>query len=245
MKKGLTNSLGWLILETQKSRACVELRQICTVLTSLIITICCCVSQCDVTSRTVLFCLTNPKDSSESWSDETLWKELVLFLVFRWAFIAKIRLRENASGWSAPKFDSPVLNWRTDPWHQPWCTLHVWISCPSNSTNEFGRNLGDAQIGDMEVKCPLFHSCLLQKKRLPLGTSTGKVTSCHPPTPDLSLASFNLPCDSRITARTFRMISVLGWLAPSCASWPASALRCSSSAWRLEVAPLRHYKLAT
>ena len=67
----------------------------------------------------------------------------------------------------------------------------------------------------------------------------------HLSAPDLGLASSNLPCDSRIIARTFRMISVLGWLAPSCASWPASALRCSSSAWRLKVAPLRHYKLAT
>ena len=140
------------------------------------------------------------------------------------------RLRENASGWSAPKVDSPVLNWRTDP----------WISCPSNSTNEFGRNLGDAQIGDMEVSTlPL----LFTSKKAP--SPWNFHGEGHLSAPDLGLASSNLPCDSRMRARTSTEISVLGWLAPSCASRLASALRCSSSAWRLEVAPLRRYKLAT
>ena len=173
MKKGLTNSLGWLILETQKSRACVELRQISTVLTSLIIT--------------MLLCF--PVWCHKPYSSLLPNKPQRFFRVCQWCNSLKgvctflgfslrshsFRLRENASGWSAPKVDSPVLNCRTDPWHQPWCTLHVWISCPSNSTNEFGRNLGDAQIGDMEVSTlPLL--LILQKKRLPLGTSTGKVT---------------------------------------------------------------------
>ena len=104
-------------------------------------------------------------------------KGVCTFLSFPLRFHS-FRLRENASGWSAPKVDSPVLNWRTDPWHQPWCTLHVWISCPSDSTNEFGRNLGDAQIGDMEVSTlPL----LFTSKEAPsLGTSTGKVTFLPP-----------------------------------------------------------------
>ena len=62
---------------------------------------------------------------------------------------------------------------------------------------------------------------------------------------DLGLASSSLPFDSRMRPRTFTEISVSGWLAPSCASRPSSALRCSCSAWRLEVASLRHYKLAT
>ena len=91
-------------------------------------------------------------------------------------------------------------------------------------------------------KCPLFHSCLYFKKAPSPWNFHGEG---HLSAPDLGLASSNLPCDLRIPARTFTEISVLGWLAPSCASRLASALRCSSSAWRLEVAPLRHYKLAT
>ena len=68
----------------------------------------------------------------------------------------------------------------------------------------------------------------------------------HLSAPDLGLACSNLPCDSRMRARTPTKTSVSGWLAPSCASRPESALRCSPSAWRLEVAPLvRHCKLAT
>ena len=238
MKKGLTNSLGWLILETQKSRACVELRQISTVLTSLIITMLLCFPVwCHKPYSSLL------PNKPQRFFRVCQWcnslKGVCTFLSFPLRFHS-FRLRENASGWSAPKVDSPVLNWRTDPWHQPWCTLHVWISCPSNSTNEFGRNLGDAQIGDMEGSTlPL----LFTSKKAP--SPWNFHGEGHLSAPDLGLASSNLPCDWRIIARTFRMISVLGWLAPSCASWPASALRCSSSAWRLEVAPLRHYKLAT
>ena len=55
--------------------------------------------------------------------------------------------------------------------------------------------------------------------------------------PDLGLACSSLPRDWRMRARTFTEMSVSGWFAPSCASSPASALRCSSSAWRLELAP--------
>ena len=176
MKKGLTNSLGWRILETQKSRACVELRQISTVLTSLIITMLLCFPVWCHKPYSFL----SPNKPQRFWVCQ--WcnslKGVCTFLSFPLRFHS-FRLRENASGWSAPKVDSPVLNWRTDPWHQPWCTLHVWISCPSNSINEFGRKLGDAQIGDMEVSTlPLLF--ILQKKRLPLGTSTGKVTFLPP-----------------------------------------------------------------
>ena len=172
MKKGLTNSVGWLILEAQKSRACVELRQISTVLTSLIITMLLCFPVWCHKPYSFLL----PNKPQRFWVCQ--WcnslKGVCTFLSFPLRFHS-FRLRENASGWSAPKVDSPVLNWRTDPWHQPWCTLHVWISCPSNSTNDFGRNLGDAQIGDMEGSTlPLL--LILQKKRLPLGTSTEKVT---------------------------------------------------------------------
>ena len=188
--------------------------------------LCCCVSQCDVTSRTVLFCLTNPKDSSEIFRVCQWWNSLkgvCTFLSF------PLSLHSLTLG-----------NWRTDPWHQPWCTLHVWISFPSNSATEFGRNLGDAQIGDMEASTlPL----LFTSKKAP--SPWNFHGEGHLSAPDLGLASSNLPCDSRMRARTFTEISVLGWLAPSCASRPASTLCCSSSAWRLEVAPLRRYKLAT
>ena len=75
-------------------------------------------------------------------------------------------------------------NWRTDPWHQPWCTLHVWISCAGNSTNEFGRNLGNAQIGDMEGSTlPLL--LILQKKRLPLELPRGRSPFYPRPRPGL------------------------------------------------------------
>ena len=75
-----------------------------------------------------------------------------------------------------------------------------------------------------------------KRRRLHLGTSTGKVTS---------LASSNFPCDLRIKARLPTDWSVWGCCGPSWDSRPASAERCSSAAWRLEVAPLvRHYKLA-
>ena len=67
----------------------------------------------------------------------------------------------------------------------------------------------------------------------------------HLSAPDLGLACSNLPCDLRMRARTPTKTSVSGWLAPSCASFPARTLRCSPSAWRLEMAPLvRHYKPA-
>ena len=119
MKKGLTNSLGWLILETQKSRACVELRQISTVLTSLIITMLLC------------FPVWRHKPCSSFLPNKlqrffrvlrwwTLCEGVCTFLSFPLRFHS-FRLRENASGWSAPKVDSPVLNWRTDPWHRCTC----------------------------------------------------------------------------------------------------------------------------
>ena len=179
MKKGLTNSLGWLILETQKSRACVELRQISTVLTSLIITMLLCFPVwCHKPYSSLL-----PNKPQRFFRVCQWWNSLkgvCTFLSFPLRFHS-FWLRENASGWSAPKVDSPVLNCRTDPWHQPWCTLHVWISCPSNSTNEFGRNLGDAQI---------VHSCLLQKKRLPLELPRGRSPFC--PRPRSGLFQFAL-----------------------------------------------------
>ena len=53
------------------------------VLTSL----CCCVSRCDVTSRAVFFCLTSPKDSSDSWGDELCLKGVCTFLSVPLRFI--------------------------------------------------------------------------------------------------------------------------------------------------------------
>ena len=84
-------------------------------------------------------------------------------------------------------FPSVTLgNWRTDPWHQPWCTLHVWISCPSNSTNEFGRNLGDAQIGDMEVSTlPILFTS--KKSAFPLELPRGRSPLCPWPRSGLFL----------------------------------------------------------
>ena len=196
MKKGLTNSLGWLILETQKSRACVELRQISTVLTSLIITMLLCFPMwCHKPYSSLL-----PNKPQRFFRDCQWWNSLkgvCTFLSFLLRFHS-FRLRENASGWSAPKVDSPVLNWRTDPWHQPWCTLHVWISCPSNSTNEFGRNLGDAQIGiRLETwKGPPFHSCVYFKKSaFPLELPRGRSPFC--PWPRSGLFQFALRLEDR------------------------------------------------
>ena len=91
-------------------------------------------------------------------------------------------------------------------------------------------------------KRPLVHSCLLQKKAPSPWNFHGEG---HLSDPDLGLASSNFPCEWRMAARLFTDWSVWGCCAPSCASYPASALRCSSAAWRLAVAPrVRHYKLA-
>ena len=92
-------------------------------------------------------------------------------------------------------------------------------------------------------KCPLVHPCLLQEQAPSPWNfhREGRLSA-----PDLGLASSNFPCDSRMAARLLMELSVWGCCAPSCASYPASALRCSSAAWRLEVAPLvRHDKVAT
>ena len=105
------------------------------------------------------------------------------------------------------------------------------------------RNLLIAQFGAMEV--------IMEVSTRPLLFTSKKTPSPwnfqgHLSAADLGLASSSLPREWRILARAFTKMSVDGWLTPSCASSPASALRCSSSAWRLEVAPLvRHYKLAT
>ena len=82
--------------------------------------------------------------------------------------------------------------------------------------------------------CPLVHSCLLKKAPSPWNFQGFQG---HLSAPDLGLACSNLPRDWRMRARTFTEMSVSGWLAPSCASHPESALPCSSSAWRLELAP--------
>ena len=118
----------------------------------------------------------------------TLCEGVCTFLSFPLRFHS-FRLRENASGWSAPKVDSPVLNWRTDPWHQPWCTLHVWISCPSNSTSGIWaklRRCTNRRHGSVHSSTLVY----FKKKRLPLGTSTGRSPFC--PWPRSGLFQFAL-----------------------------------------------------
>ena len=170
----------------------------------------------------------------------SVWKEfvLVLFLVFRWAFIVKIRLRENASDWWVPKFDSRELEDRS------LAPTLMHIACMDFMPEQFNSWIWAKLRRCTNWRHGSVHSSTLVYFKRNAFTWNFQGEG-HLSAPDLGLASSNLPCDLRMRARTFTEISVSGWLAPSCASWPASALRCSSSAWRLEVTPLRHYKLAT
>ena len=69
-------------------------------------------------------------------------------------------------------------------------------------------------------------------KCLPLG-SARKATSLHPK--DLGLASSNLPCFCKTTAKLCTETSVLGCCGPSWDFLPSKARRCSPSASRLEM----------